>query len=148
MKAALVLDLKKISGAGKDVVLPTSTITMLYDDVIQSFDPTLASKIENTYNSPGGMLINNALSLMLNIPGAHSPEEGVRMTDNINGRNFEITVFPTIKPLQDGGTDIIAGVGRVKIKASGNGLDTVEQEMSVNEFIQYYNGVKSIANNT
>ena len=148
MKAAVVLDLKKVSGADKDVALPTSTITMLYDDVIQSFDPTLASKIENTYNSPGGMLINNALSLMLNIPGAHSPEEGVRMTDNINGRNFEITVFPTIKPLQDGGTDIIAGVGRVKIKASGNGLDTVEQEMNVNEFIQYYNGIKSIANNT
>ena len=148
MKAALVLDLKKVSGAGKDVVLPTSTVTMLYDDVIQTFDPTLARKIENTYNSPGGMLVNNALSLMLNIPGAHSPEEGVRMTDNINGRNFEITLFPTIKPLQDGGTDIIAGIGRVKIKASGNGLDTVEQEMSVSEFIQYYNGIKSIANNT
>mgnify|MGYP003108938250 FL=1 len=148
MKAAVVLDLKKVSGADKNIALPTSTITMLYDDVIQSFDPAFASQIENTYNSPGGMLINNALSLMLNIPGAYSPEEGVRMTDNINGRNFEITVFPTIRPLQDEETDIVAGVGRVKIKASGNGLDTVEQEMSVNEFIQYYNGVKSIANNT
>ena len=147
MRAAVVLDLKKVSGADKDIALPTSTITMLYDDVIQSFAPEFAEKIENTYNSPGGMLFTNALSLMLNVPGAYSPEEGVVMRDNINGRDLEITLFPTIRQLQDEETDIIAGIDRVKIVASGGGIDTIEQEMNLSDFIRYYNGIKSIANN-
>lgn len=146
IQAGIVLQLKKATGSDRDATLGTSSVTMLYDDVISSFDPSMQNRITNTFDNPAARMINNSLSLMMSIPGAVSPEEGVTLTDNINGTNLEITMFPTIRPMGDENVDIIAGINRVTVKSSGGDGEPLEASYSLADFIEKYNTLKAQTN--
>lgn len=146
IQAGIVLQLKKATGADRDATLGTSSVTMLYDDVISSFDPTMQDRITNTFDSPAARMVNNSLSLMMSIPGAVSAEEGITLTDNINGTNLEITMFPTVRPMGDENVDIIAGINRVTVKSSGGDGEPLETSYMLDAFIERYNELKAQTN--
>ena len=146
IQAGIVLQLKKATGSDRDATLGTSSVTMLYDDVISSFDPTMQDKITNTFDNPAARMVNNSLSLMMSIPGAVSPEEGVTLTDNINGTNLEITMFPTIRSMGDENVDIIAGIDKVTVKSSGGDGEPLEASYILADFIELYNILKAQTN--
>ncbi len=143
MQAGVVLQLKKATGADRDATLGASSVTMLYDDVISSFDPTMQSRVNNEFDNPGMQLTNDALSLMMNIPGAVSPEEGVTFNKNINGTDLEITMFPTIREMKDDNLGIIAGISRVHVKGSGVDGEPLEENYALADFIEKYNELKA-----
>ena len=143
MQAGVVLQLKKATGASKDAELGASSVTMLYDDVISSFDPTMQSRVTNEFDNPGMQLTNDALSLMMNIPGAVSPEDGVTFNKNINGTDLEITMFPTIRKMGEDNLGIIAGIGRVHVKGSGVDGEPLEENYALADFIEKYNELKA-----
>ena len=143
MQAGVVLQLKKATGADRDATLGASSVTMLYDDVISSFDPTMQSRVNNEFDNPGMQLTNDALSLMMNIPGAVSPEDGVTFNKNINGTDLEITMFPTIREMGDDNLGIIAGIGKVHIKGSGADGEPLEGNYPLATFIEKYNELKA-----
>ena len=146
IQAGIVLQLKKATDSDRDATLGTSSVTMLYDDVISSFDPDMQDKITNTFDNPAARMVNNSLSLMMSIPGAVSPEEGITLTDNINGTNLEITMFPTIRSMGDENVDIIAGINRVTVKSSGGDGEPLEASYSLADFIERYNTLKAQTN--
>lgn len=143
MQAGVVLQLKKATGADRDATLGASSVTMLYDDVISSFDPTMQSRVNNEFDNPGMQLTNDALSLMMNIPGAVSPEEGVTFNKNINGTDLEITMFPTIREMKEDNLGIIAGISRVHVKGSGVDGEPLEENYALADFIEKYNELKA-----
>jgi hypothetical protein len=143
MQAGVVLQLKKATGADRDAELGASSVTMLYDDVISSFDPTMQSKVTNEFDNPGMQLTNDALSLMINIPGAVSPEDGVTFNKNINGTDLEITMFPIIREMGDDNLGIIAGISRVHVKSSGVDGEPLEENYALAVFIEKYNELKA-----
>ena len=143
MQAGVVLQLKKATGADRDATLGASSVTMLYDDVISSFDPTMQSRVNNEFDNPGMQLTNDALSLMMNIPGAVSPEDGVTFNKNINGTDLEITMFPTIREMGEDNLGIIAGIGRVHVKGSGVDGEPLEENYALADFIERYNELKA-----
>ena len=143
MQAGVVLQLKKATGADRDATLGASSVTMLYDDVISSFDPTMQSRVTNEFDNPGMQLTNDALSLMMNIPGAVSPEDGITFNKNINGTDLEITMFPTIREMGDDNLGIIAGIGRVHVKGSGVDGEPLEENYALADFIERYNELKA-----
>ena len=116
---------------------------MLYDDVISSFDPTMQSRVTNEFDNPGMQLTNDALSLMINIPGAVSPEDGVTFNKNINGTDLEITMFPIIREMGDDNLGIIAGISRVHVKSSGVDGEPLEENYALAVFIEKYNELKA-----
>ena len=119
---------------------------MLYDDVISSFDPTMQSRVNNEFDNPGMQLTNDALSLMINIPGAVSPKDGVTFNKNINGTDLEITMFPTIREMKDDNLGIIAGISRVHVKGSGVDGEPLEASYNLADFIEKYNTLKAQTN--
>jgi hypothetical protein len=143
MQAGVVLQLKKATGADRDATLGASSVTMLYDDVISSFDPTMQSRVTNEFDNPGMQMANDALSLMMNIPGAVSPEDGVTFNRNINGTDLEITMFPTIREMGDDNLGIIAGIGKVYVKGSGVDGEPLEENYPLATFIERYNELKA-----
>ena len=83
---------------------------------------------------------------MMNIPGAATPEEGITIRDTSLGRDLEITLFPEIRPLDDENLNIIAGIQRVEVKATGGGEEPYEETFSLEQFKEFFNTSKALSN--
>jgi len=128
MKAGMSIE----TSTGDQILVP-------YDELIMGYDPTMPSRITNTYNSPGGMIASKAIATMLQYPTAFDEENGYVHREVIGGRNVEIEFLAPQMPLEEDGLAITAGPNRVIVRASGGAGEDVEQELPIDDFIIFYN---------
>ena len=128
MKAGMSIE----TSTGDQILVP-------YDELIMGYDPTMPSKITNTYNSPGGMIASKAIATMLQYPTAFGEENGYVHRDVIGGRSVEIEFLAPQMPLEEDGLAVTAGPNRVIVRASGGAGEDVEQELAIDDFIIFYN---------
>ena len=128
MKAGMSIE----TSTGDQILVP-------YDELIMGYDPTMPSRITNTYNSPGGMIASKAIATMLQYPTAFDEENGYVHREMIGGRSVEIEFLAPQMPLEEDGLAITAGPNRVIVRASGGAGEDVEQELPIDDFIIFYN---------
>lgn len=144
MRPGLILDIRGGgSGAKKK---PDETAVVPYDQMIFGFNPEMDDMILNNYQSPGGFMANAALATMLSYPSEYN-EQGVIFRDNIEGREIEIEFVPAVRPLEEEGLSVIAGLGSVILRSRGSGVEDQETRFdNVEEFIALYNAKKQTSN--
>jgi len=128
MKAGMSIE----TSTGDQILVP-------YDELIMGYDPTMPSRITNTYNSPGGMIASKAIATMLQYPTAFDEENGYVHREMIGGRSVEIEFLAPQMPLEEDGLAITAGPNRVIVRASGGAGEDIEQELPIDDFIIFYN---------
>ena len=128
MKAGMSIE----TSTGDQILVP-------YDELIMGYDPTMPSRITNTYNSPGGMIASKAIATMLQYPTAFDEENGYVHREVIGGRSVEIEFLAPQTPLEEDGLAVTAGPNRVIVRASGGAGEDVEQELPIDDFIIFYN---------
>lgn len=139
MRPGLILDVK--GGGSGTKKKPDETVVVPYDQMIFGFNPEMDDMIMNNYQSPGGFMSNAALATMLSYPSEYN-EQGVIFRDNIEGRDIEIEFVPAVRPLEEEGLSVIAGVNNVIIRARGAGAEDHEETLPLEEFIRFYNAKK------
>jgi len=139
MKPGLILDVK--GGGSGTKKKPDETVVVPYEQMIFGFNPEMDSMIMNNYQSPGGFMANAALATMLSYPSEYD-EQGVIFRDNIEGREIEIEFVPAVRPLEEEGLSVIAGVNNVIIRARGGGVEDHEETLPLEDFIRFYNAKK------
>jgi len=128
MKAGMSIE----TSTGDQILVP-------YDELIMGYDPTMPSRITNTYNSPGGMIASKAIATMLQYPTAFDEESGYVHREVIGGRSIEIEFLAPQMPLEEDGLAVTASPNRVIVRASGGTGEDVEQELAIDDFIIFYN---------
>lgn len=115
------------------------TVTVPYDSAVLEYDPRMQSMITNTYDSPGGAMVQQALGTLLSYPGSFTESEGVILNREMFGRQMQYEFIPTVQKLGEDGLDVVAGISFVRVTGSGAGQETTTVDYPVDKFIENYN---------